>query len=88
MFNSPVNRSATVSVSDDLPMPGPAMTKTAWLVRFRTMLQILSSGSRRPVSDRCAAPGLCPLDESSQITPGSYAELGEHLVEVPLNSPD
>jgi hypothetical protein len=63
------------------------MTKTAWLVRFLTMLQIRSSGSRRPVKTLFAA-ALWPLDESSQITPGGYAELGEDLVQVAFNSPD
>ena len=76
------------SVSEDFPMPGPAMMKTAWLLRFRTMLQIRSSGSFRPVRKRCVVLGLCPLDESSQITPGSYAEFGEDLVEVAFNGTD
>ncbi len=69
-------------------MPGPAMTKAACVVRLRTMVQILSSGSRRPLRSRWAAVGLWPLDESSQITPGGYAELGEDLIEVALNGTD
>ena len=45
-----------------------------------------SKGSRRPVTGRCG--GLWPLDESSQITPGSYTELGEDLVQVAFHRAD
>ena len=69
-------------------MPGPAMRNTAWLVPFLTMLQIRSSGSRRPVRARWAVAGLWPLDESSQITPGSYSEFGEDLIQVAFNGTD
>jgi hypothetical protein len=59
-------------------------------VRFRIMLQIRSSGSRRPVSGREADPalGAVPLNESSQITPGSYAQLGKDLVQVAFHGAD
>ena len=45
--------SLTASVTEDFPMPGPAMRKTAWLARLRIMLQTCSIASRRPVSCLC-----------------------------------
>jgi hypothetical protein len=78
------------SVRADLPMPGPAIRNTARLVRLRMTLQIRSSGSRRPVKSRDDAPDLVawPLDESSQISPGSNSEFGEDLVQVAFNGTD